>query len=187
MTMHRQESRLTWLVVILMALAGATMITAPLARADSKIIVGVSRSGARPHVGMHPRMPFHPGFGLALPREFDVLSPPGSGIVPPIGPVIVPPLVSGPARFDRGSFRHLAFSPFEFGRGSGIFIDGIPESGGLFPQTTAPPRLPPPQPDFQPHIITFKPDATVAGDPRSVVILRPGQPDEVKRFGDGAH
>jgi hypothetical protein len=177
MTMHRQEARLTWLVVILIAVAGATMTTAPLARADSKIIVGMSPSGAHLHVEMHPRIPFHPGFGLVSPREFGTLSPPGSGIVPPIGPVIVPPLVSGQTRFNRGSFRHLAFSPFGFDLESGSFIDGMPDPAGLAAQMAAAPRLPPPPPDFQPHIIVLK----------SVVILRPSQPDDVKRFGDGAH
>jgi hypothetical protein len=137
---------------------------------------------------MHPRIGTHPGFDMPVPRRFGIVPPLEPGIVPPLGPGIVPPLVSDQGRFDRRRFPHAPFPSFGsgFGSGGGIFIDGMSEPAGPPPQIAAAPRLPPPQPDFQPHVITLKPDAAPTGDPGSVVILRPGQADEVKTFGDAA-
>jgi hypothetical protein len=183
MAMRRKEILFVWCLAAGIAVAGAALVMAPTAEAGSRVAVGVGNSGFHSHGGTHPRIGGHRGFGVASPRGSGILPPLGAGIVPPLGPGIVPPLVSGQGRFDRKRFRHFGVSPFGLSFGSGVFIDGIPGPADPSAQMAAPPRLPPPQPDFQPHVITLEPDAAPTGHPWSVVILRPGHPDEVKTFG----
>ena len=170
---------------------------------------GVLSGGARgvlsfPHFGAHfGSLPFHfqPGFKPGFMPRFSstmvpafgssIVPPFGSTIVPPFGGTIVPPLVTGRMQPFNDGFRHRRPFPFSpFFPFAGGFI-GNPWFGNpwmsLDPpptQMAAAPNLPPPQPDFEPHIVSLKPHTAAPGDPASVVIMRPGQADEVVKFGE---
>jgi hypothetical protein len=115
----------------------------------------------------------------------------GSGIVPSFGPTIipsfgagiVPPLVSAQPCCQGGADHRRHHRPF--------FADfGVAAVNGptfvLQPVAPAPaPALPPPA-DFDPRLVTLKPFIPRPGDPASVRILRPGQPDEIVKVQTAA-
>jgi hypothetical protein len=185
-------------LVLVMALAFAPMAEA----ADGHM---GSSGGARgvlslPHFGSSP-FHFRPGVSPGMvPRFSSTMVPPfgssivppfGSTIVPPFGASIVPPLVTGRMPPFNDGFRHrrpfpfFPFFPFAGGFfGNPWFVNPWMSLDPPPTQMAAAPNLPPPQPDFEPHIVSLKPHAAAPGDPASVVIMRPGQADEVVKFGE---
>lgn len=170
-----------WLIVAAMAMSVWTVAFPASAE------MGTRPSGFHFHSSMVPH--FRPGM---MPRMGQGIVPPfGPGIVPPFGGTIVPPLVSGPDGIDHGRLHRfsrfpLARFPFDGGVGGGFFIGPSQDPDDPSAQLAALPKLPPPPPDFQPHVVTLKPSVAKPGDPASVVVMRPGQPDEVVSFGSRA-
>ena len=145
------------------------------ARADE---MGTSMGGSHPHSPMMPH--FAPG--IVPPLGPGTMPPSGSGMVPPLGPGIVPPLVPGPCC--QGGFDHGRRHRFPFlGFGVVTTTNPSPAAEGQTATAAASANLPPPPADFEPRLVTLKPSAAMPGDPTSVVILRPGRPDEVVRLG----
>ena len=103
------------------------------------------------------------------------------GIVPPLGSNIVPPLVPGPCCQGGMSHGKLLLIPVILSQRQAAAnplanLDSQSAKSAAIAKTTAP------APDIQPRLVSLKPYSAMPGDPVSVLILRPGYPDEVVTF-----
>jgi hypothetical protein len=173
---HRPPSRdaARWLIMAAVATMSVWTMASP---ASGEM--GTRPSGGAIHSSLLPH--FRPR--ILPPMGPGIVPPLGPGIVPPFGPGIVPPLVPGPGGVDHRRPHRFPFFPFGGGE---VFIAPPPDPGAPQAQLATLPKLPPPPPDFQPHVVTLKPSAAMPGDPASVVVMRPGRPDEVVTFGKAA-
>jgi hypothetical protein len=104
------------------------------------------------------------------------------GIVPPLGSNIVPPLVPGPCC--QGSIGHhgkLLLIPVILSQRQAA-ANPLANLDSQSAKSAAIAKMAAPEPDIQPRLVSLKPYSAMPGDPVSVLILRPGYPDEVVTF-----